>query len=121
MSKIFFDHLIKIEHIKYHIDSVATSHEEKTDLWNLVDEYINKKVLMLILEKLHADYHDEFMEMFLERPYDSEILKYLDQRLPCPFCDLIDEHMIRITEELEDILEIEPAKRKKPKSAKNSK
>lgn len=107
MSKIFFDHLIEIEHIKMHIDNVSTSHEEKTDLWNLIDEYVNKKILILILEELDEEYHDEFMNKFLERPYDLELLDYLDERLSCPFCDLLSDRKDRIIKELEEILEFE--------------
>jgi hypothetical protein len=106
MSKIFFDHLIELEDVKSYIDSATENFEEKEDLWNLVDEFINHKVLITILSNLDNEYHDEFLLMFLDRPYDVGIIDYLDDRLTCPLCELISETRSKISEELEEIFEI---------------
>jgi hypothetical protein len=106
MSKIFFDHLIELEDIKSYIDNAAENHEEKEDLWDLVDEYVNHKVLITILTNLDSEYHDEFLLMFLDKPYDTGIIEYLDDRLSCPLCELIVETKSKVNQELEEIFKI---------------
>jgi hypothetical protein len=71
-----------------------------------VDEFINHKVLVMILTNLDIEYHDEFLLMFLDKPYDEQIINYLDDRLPCPLCELISETQSQIGSELEKIFEI---------------
>ena len=108
MSKIFFDHLIEIEEIQLYIDKTATSHEEKEDLWNLVDEFVNHKVISSILSKLDAALHDEFLCMFLDKPYDMEIINYLNEKLPVPFESLLESRMNLIICELYETFELQP-------------
>jgi len=121
MSKIFFDHLIELEDIKSYIEDVSENFEEKEDLWNLVDEFINHKVLITILTNLDTEYHDEFLLMFLDRPYDTGIIDYLDDRLPCPLCELIIETRSKVNQELGEIFEIRFKKKNSGKVMKKSK
>ena len=119
MSKIFYDHLIEFEEIKTNIGLITENFEEKEDLWNLVDEFINHKVLITILTNLDIEYHDEFLLMFLDKPYDVGIIDYLDDKLPCPFCELIDEMRSKVNQELEEIFEIKFGKKNSKKLLKN--
>ena len=107
MSKVFFDHLIEIDSLKVHIENIVNDNEEKVDLWNLVDEYINNKIIGAILSELNEEVHEEFISMFLERPYDLVIIDYLNERLETPVQDLIGVRMVNIVQELNDIFGIE--------------
>ncbi len=64
MSKLFFDHLIEIESISVHIKTLSENFDEKMDLWDLVDEYINRKIIYLVLNELNDSDHDDFWKCF---------------------------------------------------------
>lgn len=106
MSKIFFDHYVEIEDIKVFIDEMAQTHEEKEDLWNLVDEYINHKIISSILTKLDDNSQEEFLKMFFEKPYDSEIISYLDSKLGIALSEVINTKIGEIKNDLKEIFEI---------------
>jgi len=106
MSRLFYDHLIEIKSIRFHIDRLSESYEEKTDIWNLIDEYVNNRILCLILDELEDEYHDEFLNMFLDRPYDGDIVTYLNERLRTPLESIIESNLPYMTSELMEVLEI---------------
>lgn len=121
MSKIFFDHLISIEEVGVYIDGVSTSHEEKEELWNLVDEFVNHKIISSILSELDEASHDEFLNMFLDRPYDVGIIDYLNEKLTFPLESLVSDKMKMIISELYVTLEIRSPIKKTLKQAKGKK
>lgn len=118
MSKIFFDHYVEIEDIKIFIDEVAQTHEEKEDLWNLVDEYINHKIISSILTKLDDQSQEEFLKMFFDKPYDSGIISYLDSKLGVAVGDVINLKIEEIKNDLKGIFEISEKKNSAKKSLK---
>lgn len=113
MSKIFFDQFVELEEIKVYIDNVSESCDEKTDLWDLVDEYINNKIIFIILSRLEESYHDEFLGMFLKRPYDLDIINYLNSKLPVSFEEIMLESKKQLLTDLCGLLEILPEVEKK--------
>ncbi|MGA3291808.1 MAG: hypothetical protein ABSC49_01525 [Candidatus Microgenomates bacterium] len=74
MSKLFFDHLIVFDEIEVVIKKTATSKEEKEELWGLVDEIVNHKVVEKVLDRLPRENHEEFLELFHKSPHDEEII-----------------------------------------------
>ena len=118
MGRIFFDNLIEIEQVEIYIDRVVETHEEKEDLWELVDEYINRKIVSSILSQLDENSQEEFLSMFLTKPYDSGIKDYLDSKLDDPLEYLIGLSTENIVKELEELFEIQlPEKKKLGKNA----
>ena len=81
MSKLFFDHLIVFEELEGKIDSVAKNQEERDELWAIVDELVHHKALGLVLDKLPAKFHKEFLEKFHQAPYDEGLLDYLKEKI----------------------------------------
>ena len=81
MSKIFYDRLIVFEEIETEINKVSKSKEEKTELWQIVDEMIHHKVFDLLLGRLPKDQHQEFMDKFLAAPHDEALFTYLNDRI----------------------------------------
>lgn len=81
MTKLFFDNLVAFEEIEVFIKDSASSEEEKEELWELVDEVINNKVVEKILDRLPRDNHEEFLEIFHKCPHDEvHILGYLKEK-----------------------------------------
>ena len=62
MSKIFYDHIIVLEDVDNEIKSIAHSHEERDELWQLVDEIIHNRVLGKLLDVLPKESHQEFLD-----------------------------------------------------------
>lgn len=81
MSKIFYDELLDLSDVEKYINKVSTTPEEKEELWAIVDELVHHKVFGCILEKLHPDFHEEFIDMFKSNPYDESIIQYLDEKI----------------------------------------
>lgn len=77
MSKLFFDHLIVLEEVDSEIKNVAETKEERDELWGLVDEMVQHRVMDTILDKLHHSHHEEFLEKFHKAPHDESLIDYL--------------------------------------------
>lgn len=94
MSKLFFDHLVELNKVDKEIKKVAKTNEERAELWALVDEIVHHKVMGCILGKLPRDNHEEFLEMFHERPYDEEYLfEYLRKKVGQNIEELIKQEI----------------------------
>ena len=81
MSKIFFDHLIELETVEAEIKRVSKTQEEKEELWSIVDDIINHKILEFILDKLSIQKHGEFLEKFHKAPHDTDLINYLSEKI----------------------------------------
>lgn len=80
MSKLFFDHLIKLKEVNIVIKNSSTSYEEREELWNLVDELVEQRVLSCIFSNLPKDNHEHFIEMFKVSPWDEEIITFINEK-----------------------------------------
>lgn len=81
MSKLFFDNLLDFEEVEVFIKNSASSKEELEELWGLVDNLVNHKVLEKILDRLPRGHHEEFLEIFHECPHDEVfVLGYLKEK-----------------------------------------
>ncbi|MBI1864120.1 hypothetical protein HYS03_02860 [Candidatus Woesebacteria bacterium] len=104
MSKLFFDQLVNLEKIQKEIDSIATSREEKEELWQLVDELVHHRVIGCILDNLPHEHHHDFLTQFHARPYDERILDYLEEKIDGNTRELIIKEVDNLALEiLEDI------------------
>jgi hypothetical protein len=81
MSKLFFDHLIKLDEVEAEIKKVTKTQEEKEELWQIVDEIIHHRVMGCILDKLPKKHHTEFLEKFHQAPYDEGLIAYLTEKI----------------------------------------
>ncbi len=82
MTKLFFDNLIAFEEVEVIIKKTTSSNEEKEELWGLVDELVNHKVVEKILDKLPRQHHEEFLALVHECPHDEVIVfEYLNGKV----------------------------------------
>lgn len=101
MSKLFYDHLIVFEEIEKVIKKTSSTKEEKEELWILVDEVINHKVMEKILDKLPKEHHVEFLELFHKCPHDEiTIFGYLKEKTGKDIETVLKKELSEISKEL---------------------
>ena len=81
MSRIFYDRLIVLENFGKEVKKRTSSKEEEFEIWNLVDDIVGHKIINMILEKLPIKDHSEFIEKFLDAPFDETLLDFLKERI----------------------------------------
>src|SRR3990167_2751757 len=104
MIKLFFDHLLDLGKVDKTIKKVSSSHEEKLELWRIVDEIVHHKVISCVLDHLPLKHHGEFMKKYLATPHDEKLLLYLKAKIKKDIELIIKEtvtlFVIEITDEL---------------------
>lgn len=104
MSKIFFDHLIELETVEAEIKKASKTPEEKEELWSIVDDIVNHKILEFILDKLSIQNHSEFLEKFHQAPHDTDLINYLSEKIGENIEELLRQELGNLAYELlEDI------------------
>lgn len=110
MSKIFYDHLIILEDVDKHIKDIAETHEERHELWQLVDEIVHHRVLGCVLDHLPGEHHDEFLGKFHQAPHSPNLLDYLKEKIEDNIEELIKQEIGELATEL--LQEIQERKKK---------
>lgn len=100
MSKIFFDHLIKLEIVEAEIKKASKTPEEKEELWKIVDDIVNHKALGFILDKLPIQHHGEFLEKFHQAPHDTNLINYLSEKIGENIEELLRQELGNLAYEL---------------------
>mgnify|MGYP006969399007 CR=1 FL=1 len=93
MSKIWYDHLIILEEIGEEIDSATETHEEKHEMWRLVDEIVHHKVMHTTLKHLPREHHEDFLGKFHEAPHNEGLVEYLNEKIGKNIEDLIRQEI----------------------------
>jgi len=119
MALLFYDHLLELDKIDKRIKKITKTHDEKLELWAIVDEIIHHRVFGCILEKLPQEAHTEFLDKFHQAPHDKKLLKYLKTKIKDDVSILIQESVTIGVLEVLDILEEGHKLPKKIKTAKN--
>lgn len=81
MSKLFYDHLVILEELEMHINTKATSKDEKEELSKVIDGLIQVRVMDVVLTNLPRKHHEEFLEKFTNFPHDERIMDYLEEKV----------------------------------------
>ncbi len=101
MSILFYDHLVIIKDLDKKIKKHTSSNEEMQELWFYVEELIHHRVLDCCLDNLPQEHHHEFLEMFHNRPHDTGLLGYLNERIGKDVEKLIKEEIKKLSKELQ--------------------
>jgi len=81
MSKVYYDHLLDLKPVEKAIRKAARTHEEKLELWQVVDEIVQHKIMNCILDYLPKELHNEYLEKFYSAPDDEKLLDYLKKKI----------------------------------------
>jgi hypothetical protein len=104
MSRIFYDRLIVLEDFGREVKKKTSSKEEEFEIWELVDNILSHKVMDIVLEKLPLKHHNEFIEKFLEAPFDETLFDYLKEKIEDNIEEVIKQEIGTLAYELlEDI------------------
>jgi len=93
MSKVFYDRLIVLENFGKEVKKMTSSKEEEFEIWNLVDDILGHKVIDMILDKLPLKFHDQFIEKFLDAPFDESIFDFLKEKTQDNIEELIKQEI----------------------------
>ncbi len=113
MSKVFYDHLIKIEEIVLELDNYELSYEEKDEFINLIDGTLHHHTLQVILDLLPPQHHQNFLDQFYQSPHDQKLITYLKEKINDEVEKKIQEKAIEIKKEI--LLEIKKSSKAKKK------
>lgn len=91
MPIIFYDHLVSKSEVVDLINSLEEAENYKNKLHQLVDDIIYQGIVLMLLNKLHENKHQIFLEMVHERPYDTEIILFLREHTHAKIEDDITE------------------------------
>lgn len=100
MSKVFFDYLIVLDDVNSVIHESAQTNEEKQELWNLVDNLVNHKVMETILDNLPAEKRNVFLERFSLTPHDEAIIHYLQENIKDDIEEIIKAEIEKLKKEI---------------------
>jgi hypothetical protein len=100
MSKIFYDRFVSLEEVEMEIKAISQSSEEKEELWKLVDEIVNHRVVISILDRLPISYHEEFLHMFHTTPHDESHFEYINDKIEGKIEDVIAKEIDLLKNEL---------------------
>lgn len=117
MTKIFYDHLIKIEEVCDELNNCELNVEEKEEFITLIDETIDNKMIDAILDMLPEEYHKTFLTQFHQAPYDKALIKFLKEKVSGDIDEIIEAKAKEIKKEL--LAEIKKSKKPKPKTLAN--
>ena len=81
MAKIFYDHLVVLEEVTTILKTYQLSNDEHEEIVELMNKTIHHEVLSVILKKLPAEKHKDFLKMFHVAPHDVKLLDFLKNEI----------------------------------------
>lgn len=100
MSILFYDHLVNKEEIFLLIDSHDEAENQKNRARQLVDDIIHHEIINFILEKLSQSKHKTFLTLVEERPYDPEIILFLQDHIHPAIENDLEQYMKTVIEQI---------------------
>lgn len=100
MSKIFYDHFLKIEEIITVFDEYELDLEEKEELFSIVDETFHHQILETILDLLPLEVHEDFLNRFYQAPHDGNLLLFLQENVSVNIEEVLKTRAEKIKKEI---------------------
>jgi len=110
MTRVFYDHLIKIEEVVSELDSYEITIEEREEFIALIDETLNNQTLEEILNTLPLKFHNEFLSLLHKGPHRQELLEYLKEKASPDIEKKISKHAQKTKKEI--LKEIKKSRKK---------
>ena len=79
MSKIFYDQIIILDKVEKAINQIADSHQEKLELWQIIDNITHHHIINCILNLLPETHHLKFLNLFHKSPHDDQLFLFLKE------------------------------------------
>jgi hypothetical protein len=100
MSRVFYDHLVQLSEVENLLKKSGLNHEERVEIWHIIDEMVHHRVIGCILDKLPREHHDEFLNKFSEKPHDENLIEYLKEKIGGDLEDFIKKEVKLLSNEL---------------------
>lgn len=106
MPILFYDHLVTKDDIHRLIEASESPDNIKAKVKILVEDCIHHHVLSFTLENLPESKHQTFLTMFTDRPYDPEILIFLEEHIGPDFESELSGSIAKLVEEIKKDLDL---------------
>lgn len=106
MSKLFYDHILKLEQIEKTINQIPLDHEEKIEIFKIIDGITHYRILHCILTELPQDQHKAFLTRFQQAPFDEEILDFIEDNTQKDIIEELKSELESLNQEI--ILALSP-------------
>ena len=77
MATLFYDHLIDWQKLSNAVEALQLDSEDKSEVWEEIEHTIHTEVLIIFVKHLPPEKHEEFVERFHAKPYNSEHLEFV--------------------------------------------
>jgi hypothetical protein len=78
MAKLFYDHLITWEKLTRSLDTLGAEGHDRIELIEVIEESLHTEILIVILEHLPQEKHEEFLEQFHAAPHDEIHIDFIN-------------------------------------------
>ncbi len=104
MSHLFYDHIITLETIEDAINQIASDHQQKQELWQLVDGITHQRVLHIILTHLPEKHHHQLLILIKDSPYSEDIFTFLEDKTQINLEKQLEQEKETLTQELLELI-----------------
>lgn len=77
MAKLFYDHLVSWEKLTRSLDTLGAHGEDRIEIIEIIEESLHTEILIIVLEHLPQEKHEEFLDRFYEAPHDEIHIEFL--------------------------------------------
>ena len=109
-KQIFYDYLIHTEEITLTLEGDCLDEVEKEELIGLIDQTLQQQTLEVILDNLPKEFHQEFLKMFSENPYNPHLLTFIKEKVTIDIENVITEKASKTKKEI--LSDIKKSKKK---------
>lgn len=107
MSKVFYDFLLDFGGVEKRVNAVVETTEERHELWQLIDEIIHHRLMGCVFDCLPQGYYEEFLGMFEEKPYDENLIEFLEEKSQTNIHQTIAREIEKIISEIDEIINLQ--------------
>lgn len=109
-KQIFYDYLINTEEITLTLEGDCLDELEKEELIGLIDQTLHQQTLEVILDHLPKEFHEDFLKMFSENPYNPHLLTFIKEKVTIDIEKVISEKASKTKKEM--LFDIKKSKKK---------
>lgn len=106
MAILFYDHLVYKEDLHSLIEQSESPDNIKAKTKLAIDDVIHHHVIAFVLESLPEEKHRTFLVMLEDKPYDPEILIFLEEHIGPDFEPMLSQEINKLLTDIKQDLSL---------------